>query len=119
MDWCVSCSSIANKGEIVHVELMFSPLHFPLLRALQKTDDVKQANLHYEERQNIGQHLVRNEAVSIAGKKILFVDDLFTTGATAKACCRLLRDGHPARLKILVMGYTPEKTLAELQRESP
>jgi predicted amidophosphoribosyltransferase len=102
-----------------HVELMFSSLHLPLLHALRKLDDVKQANLHFDDRQKIGQHLARNEGVSIAGKKILFVDDLFTTGATAKACCHLLQKGHPSRLKILVMGYTPEKTLAELRNEPP
>ena len=98
-----------------HVELMFAPLKLPIVKALRKLDDVKQANLHYDDRQKIGEHLALVPGVSLAGKKVLFVDDLFTTGATAKACCHLLREAHPSRLKILVMGYTPEKGLEELR----
>jgi competence protein ComFC len=115
----VPAPSFAAKNEargFNHVEAMFAPLHLPLLRALRKTDDVKQANLHYDDRQKIGAHLARVENVSLEGKKILFVDDLYTTGATAKACCRLLQEGHPSRLKILVMGYTPEKSLEALSK---
>jgi len=108
----VPAPSFASKNEargFNHVELMFAPLKLAILHPLVKVDDVKQANLHLEERKNIGEHLRYDERVSIVGKKILFVDDLLTTGSTAKACCELLLPHQPKKLKILVMGYTPEK----------
>ena len=52
---------------------------------------MKQADLHWRDRQKIGEHLHYVDGISVQGKKILFVDDLLTTGATAKACCSLLK----------------------------
>jgi competence protein ComFC len=102
-----------------HVELMFKPLHLPFCHCLEKVDDVKQADNTYEERQHIGEHLRYKEGYEIKGKKILFVDDLFTTGATAKACCHLLQKHGAKKLQILVMGYTPENRLGALKNEVP
>jgi ComF family protein len=92
-----------------HVEEMFKPLHLPVVKALRKTADVKQASLNFSERQKIGEHLAFAEGVSVAGKKILFVDDLITTGATAKACCALLKAHGAKKVKLLAMGHTKEK----------
>jgi competence protein ComFC len=102
-----------------HVELMFKPLQLPFCHCLEKLDDVKQANNTYEERQHIGEHLRFKEGFSVQGKKILFVDDLFTTGATAKACCHLLEEHGAKKVQILVMGYTPENRLGDLKKEIP
>jgi competence protein ComFC len=116
----VPAPSFAAKDEIRgfnHVELMFRCLKLPYLHALEKTDDVKQANNNYAERQRIGEHLHYVDGVVVAGKKILFVDDLFTTGATAKACCHLLREHGAKKVQILVAGYTPKATPEELAQE--
>jgi hypothetical protein len=48
---------------------MFAPLKLPIVKALRKLDDVKQANLHYDDRQKIGEHLALVPGVSLAGKK--------------------------------------------------
>jgi competence protein ComFC len=94
-----------------HVEAMFACLGLPFLKAIEKIDDVKQADNNYAERQKIGEHLHFKEGAVVRGLKILFVDDLFTTGATAKACAHLLKEHGAKKVEILVMGYTPEKAL--------
>ena len=90
-----------------HVEEMFKYLDRPFLHPINKIDDVKQADLNFEERQNIGKHLSWDEKVSVRGKKILFVDDLLTTGATAKACIKMLKEHGANRVEVLVMARTP------------
>jgi competence protein ComFC len=102
-----------------HVEEMFKTLSLPQINAIQKIDDVKQADLGYEERQRIGEHLKWVEGISVANKKVLFVDDLCTSGATAKACCRLLRDHGALRIEILVMGHPELKKGKEVNLAPP
>lgn len=92
-----------------HVEEMFSSLGLPLFKCLHKTKDAKQADSSYAERQKIGECIVIEKGASLKGKKILFVDDLFTTGATAKACLALLQKQRPKKIQILTMGKTHEK----------
>lgn len=108
----VPAPSYEAKNEVRgfnHVEEMFRPLHLPLLKALKKTSDVKQASLNFADRQKIGEHLAFCDGVSVVGKKILFVDDLITTGATARACCALLKEHGAKKVAILAMGHTKEK----------
>jgi predicted amidophosphoribosyltransferase len=92
-----------------HVIEMFRVLELPYLLAIRKKDDVKQADGNYESRQQIGIHLSFVDGVDVRGKKILFVDDLVTTGATAKACCQMLLDHGAKKVRILAMGHTMER----------
>lgn len=94
-----------------HVEQIFACLRLPFIKAIRKTSAVKQSDLHYAERQRIGEKLEWISGVNIQGKKILLVDDVMTTGATIKACLKLIKSHHPKRVKILVMSKTPSLSL--------
>ena len=97
-----------EKREFNHVIEIFKNLPLKMVNALIKTDNVKQADLHFKERQEIGRRLGLAENVNLTGKNILFVDDVMTTGATSKACVQLLKKAGAKRVKILVMSKTAD-----------
>lgn len=109
-DWfLVPAPSFAEKNEkrgFNQVEEIFRAIDRPYLFAIKKTDNVKQADLNYVQRQKIGEHLAWVDGISVHGKKILFVDDLMTTGATAKACVKLLLEHGASKVEILTMART-------------
>jgi len=43
----------------------------------------------------------------VAGAAVVLVDDVLTTGATADACARALRDGGAEHVSVLTVGRTP------------
>jgi predicted amidophosphoribosyltransferase len=110
------CAPSAEKKDAIrgfnHVEEIFRCLHLPMVKAIVKTDDIKQADLNYRDRQKVGDYLAWRKGVKIQGEKILLVDDVHTTGATLKACVKLIQKHQPKRLKILVMSKTPELSVA-------
>jgi len=68
-------------------------LHLPVLgnTLARKQDSLSQTNKHRMERfQNVGEVFVLNQTKGIAGKHILLVDDVLTTGATLEFCGNLL-----------------------------
>lgn len=87
-----------------HVVEMFSPLGLPFLCPLIKTTDMKQADLGKRQRKEVARHLKYDESIIVRGKKILFVDDVFTTGNTARACLKLLQEHGAKKLSVLVMS---------------
>ena len=86
-----------------HVEEAFKGLGIPLLKIIEKTERVKQSDRHKNERSDIGSYLRINTNNSLAGKKILLVDDIYTTGSTIKACICLLKTLQPKKIKVLVL----------------
>ena len=73
---------------------------------LFKTKDiVEQSKLNREERiQNIqGAYELKNPQL-LVHKKIILLDDIYTTGSTVDECCRILRKAKPRKLGVLTIA---------------
>ncbi len=90
-----------------HVEEMFSLLKMPMIKCIHKTKNVKQSDLHVNQRKQVSKRL-KIDDVSLVGKKILIVDDVYTTGSTVKAMIDLVKTKHPKQIKVLVMSKTKD-----------
>ena len=88
-----------------HVEEMFSFLKLKILKCVHKIKDVKQADLTTKEREKIGDVLVIDD-VDLSKKKILLVDDVYTTGSTIKSMIKLVKEKGAKKIKVLLMSKT-------------
>ena len=88
-----------------HAELLArdvaARLELPYLDALERTRDTRQqARLDDKaRRQNLRDAFAVRE--SVAGRRVILVDDVCTTGSTAMACARALRNGGAERVFLL------------------
>lgn len=90
-----------------HVVEMFKSLKLKMLTCVHKTTNIKQSDLNAEERKNIKNHLTIDD-VDLSNKKILIVDDVYTTGSTVKAMIELIKSKNPKKIKVLVMSKTKD-----------
>ena len=69
------------------------------------TNIIAQSELNKEEReQNIkGVYMLKN-AAKLTNKKILLVDDIYTTGSTANECCRVLEEAETSKIGVLTIA---------------
>lgn len=107
-----------KQREFNHVEEIFREMKLPMHKALIKTENIKQADLNFEQRQQIQKRIRLSPNADVRGKNILFVDDVLTTGATAKTAVSLLRNAGARKIQILVMSKTQkpeEKTKISLK----
>ena len=89
-----------------HVVEIFSSLKMKMCRCIHKINDIKQSDLSAKERQNIGKNLIIKNGEELTNKKVLIVDDVFTTGSTIKAMINLTEKYKPKKIKILVLSKT-------------
>lgn len=87
-----------------HVVEIFKPLGLPFLNLIHKKNNYKQSDLDKNERMQVINKLMISEISEIKGKKILFVDDISTTGSTLKACLSLIKKGQPSHLCFLIVA---------------
>ena len=90
-----------------HVVEMFKPLKLKMLPCIEKTQDIKQSSLKATDRAKVKDRLKIND-VDLKGKRILIVDDVYTTGSTVKAMIELIKTKNPKSIKVLVMSKTKD-----------
>jgi len=95
-----------EKRGFNHVIEVFKMVNVAFIECIKKKDDFKQSELHFDERQNVIDKLEVVKGERVRGKKILLVDDLFTTGATVKAMIKLLKPYNPKKIQVLTLAYT-------------
>ena len=88
-----------NQSELIaeKVAKYFEKPYEPLLRKIKNNSE--QHNLSAKEREKnvIGVYSVIDEQ-KVSGKKILFIDDVATTGNTLAECCRTLKNSGAERI---------------------
>lgn len=96
-------------------------LNMPVLPALVKhRETAPQKELTGREREsNLKGCFSAAYAEYIAGRKILLVDDVFTTGATANECARTLLGAGAASVSVLTAAATKPRLVAERGEEAP
>jgi ComF family protein len=84
-----------------------------LLNNLQRTRYTKaQAGLNEEERQaNLKDSLAVRRPAEISGKRVLLIDDVFTTGATLRAASAALRASGAAHVTALTLARVDNRVI--------
>ena len=77
-----------------------------LNNCLIKTKNIiEQSKLNKEDRaKNISDVYILQKKELIENRKILLVDDIYTTGSTVNECSRMLRYGNPKKIGILILA---------------
>lgn len=88
-----------------HVVEIFKVLGLPMIQCIHKNKNMKQSDLTSEERTKIKDYLVIDN-IDLSNKKILIVDDVFTTGSTFAAMIELVKTKNPKKIKGLLMSKT-------------
>ena len=77
---------------------------------IEKTSHFKQAENTAKQRQQIGKHLQLKATDKLHNKRVLIVDDIYTTGSTMKAAIKLVEQLQPKEIRILVLAKTKDKS---------
>lgn len=66
---------------------------------------IEQSKLDKEEREKNVQNVyqIKNEEI-LKNKKILLIDDIYTTGNTVNSCCKILKKAKPKKIGVIVIA---------------
>ena len=84
---------------------------FKTLNILIKTEKHKQAISTVNERREIYKSLALKDRPNLKNKKVLIVDDIYTTGSTMKSAINLIEKLNPKQIKVLVIAKTKPKQM--------
>lgn len=100
-----------NQAELL-AKLVAKPLSLPCEATLRKRWFVgkQSAQKDYAARQSNAKYAVLPKgSVDLTGKSVVLVDDIITTGATAAAAVKVLREIGASRVYVLAATFTPMK----------
>lgn len=92
-----------------HVKEIFSSLHLKEINCFKKNYPTRQVDVSKNQRENISELISIENGERIYNKKILILDDVYTTGSTVKSMINLLKAYHPKKIEVLVMSRTMTK----------
>lgn len=92
-----------------HVDEIFKSLKLELVKAFEKSGKFKQAEHGSLGRKRIGKYLNLIDNKNIANKKILIVDDIYTTGSTFNTMVSVLKKAGIKEIKGLFICKTKLK----------
>ena len=87
-----------------HVEEIYNRLKLPMLKVIKKTKESKQAKKKRKQRLKAIESFGVEDIDSVKDKKILIVDDVFTTGSSIRAAIKLVKMGKPKYIEVLVLA---------------
>lgn len=94
-----------------HVVETFKSLGINMLNIIEKTEKHKQAVSTFNQRKEVYRYLELNSHPDLSKKKVLIVDDVYTTGSTMKAAIHLVEKLNPKKIDVLVVAKTRGKQL--------
>ena len=89
-----------------HVVEIFKTLNLPMLYVLKKVKRDKQSSKHKKDRLNVESILVGEKLDQISNRKILVVDDIYTTGSTIAKSLDILKKANPKKIEVLLIAKT-------------
>ena len=95
-----------EKRGFNHVKEIYKSLGLPILDILEKNTVDKQSSKSKKKRLNIEKIIEGKNIEILNGKKVLIVDDIYTTGATIFKCIEIVKEARPKVIKVLVVAKT-------------
>jgi len=89
-----------------HVVEIFSYLKLGMVEAFEKTQKFKQAEHGFYDRKKINKFIRLKDGINLEKKKILLVDDIYTTGSTFSTMILALKKQGIKEIKGLVICKT-------------
>ena len=94
-----------------HVVETFKSIGLNMLNILEKTEKHKQALSSFKQRKEVYKYLELKSYPDLSKKKVLIVDDVYTTGSTMKSAIHLIEKLNPKKIDVLVVAKTRAKQL--------
>lgn len=92
-----------------HVVETFKSIGLNMLNILEKTEKHKQAISSFKQRKEVYKYLELKSYPDLSRKKVLIVDDVYTTGSTMKSAIHLIEKLNPKKIDVLVVAKTRGK----------